>query len=99
MKPKLPYLAGAIDYHANIYWEEKSQRLTLRFRTTDKKLPEFLKENFGGSVFVHTRDQSPDRMVYEVTSVKALALLKAVKPFLIAKRSFVQSIIKHSKTL
>lgn len=94
MKHKISYIAGAIDYHANIYWEPKSQRLTLRFRTTDKLLPEFLKETFGGSVFIQR-----DRVVYEVTSVKALDLLKAVRPFLIARRSLVQSIQKHWKPL
>jgi hypothetical protein len=91
---EMAYLAGAIDYHAHIKRDPKTDKVHFRFRTRDKILPEYLKNTFGGSVYEHRGSpESEIFMIYEVTSDKAVDLLKSVRRLLRVQRDRVDQIL------
>lgn len=89
----LAYLAGVLDYRGHFCVENGMLLVSLRL---PGKLPEQLKERFGGCCFVNG---IPKRNWYKVRGQKAAELLGLVLPHLIHQAAWVRKLLAGEKPM
>lgn len=98
----IAYLAGIIDGEGTIYIGfDKTRGYHLRFYVvnTDKRLIDWLKTTFGGSVYSRKSLKNPNwRRKYEWINVNPEDMLPEILPFLKIKKEQAMLAIKFRKT-
>jgi AcrR family transcriptional regulator len=100
-KWKLAYLAGLIDGEGSVYWSYCQGRLipNIKVANTDKKMIDWIIENFGGRV--NDRDRTRPRhwkKIYHwcVSSLSGCYLiLLSVSPYLITKKEKAEELLER----
>lgn len=109
---KLSYLAGIIDGEGTVYivpssqkaWNRKEYRIRLQVGNTNKELLDWLKENFGGSVYSvkrksHQNPRWKDKYEWFLgLSGKSGKLIKGIVPFAIIKKKHLELALKFIAT-
>jgi LAGLIDADG endonuclease len=109
---KLSYLAGIIDGEGSIHIEIQSQSIrhnrkcdyySLRLLVVNTHLPmlEWIKSNFGGSLYTHHKKEPNKRQCYRwnLCSHNAARVLIACSPYMIIKKAHVAVFIEFASTM
>ncbi len=100
----IAYLAGLIDGDGSIQINKRHKKTeylaSLKICMTNKKIIEWLKDNFGGTIY-NWKQKFPNRDMYNwsLNAQESSILLKRTLPYLIVKKQQALNLIVFSNTL